>query len=278
VRPRTLLALLSAFLTNGVLSGCLVAPHDSFDTPQDTVLTFQSAFARGDEFKEYDCFAREMKEQQGLTQQVWSTARTTVFEPLGAMGRCVLKRNSLEDNLVGGALERERADLVYALLGHGMEVSLVPEAVLLLPNPVDRREDAWTLGKDRAYVDDHGLRAFVAPTFVAVVDVPKAVAAEYLARGLPWAELRNQWKILTVEAQADSKEAPAPLPPMPPSRLRTIDTGSIRVTRLRDSLGSVRLKLEFPLGGSEMEPDPNDCLPLQSWDRFRWQSPPTTTQ
>src|SRR5262245_57530458 len=114
VRDRTVLALLSAFLTF-LAPGCLVAPHDSFATPQDTVMTFQSAYARGDEFKEYDCFAHELNAENGvqITQQAWSTLRGQVFAPLGTIGRFVLRRNSLEDNLVGGTRDGGQARLAY---------------------------------------------------------------------------------------------------------------------------------------------------------------------
>jgi len=266
VRPRTLLALASAFLTSS-LSGCLVAPHDSFATPQDTVLTFQSAFARDDQFKEYDCFAREMKEEHGLTQQVWSAGRSTAFEPLGWLGRFVLRRNSLDDNLVGGTLERDHAKLVYSLFGHGMEVELVAEAVLVLPDPIEAHDDVWTLGRERAFVDDHGSLAAAPPTFVAIVDLPRAVAEAYLAKGIPWAELRSQWKLRSVAGLAEKQEAPplelAPTPPPP----HELEIPAIRVTKAGGSLGTIRLRLVLPLPSDGAEK-------LGGWNSLRWNVTP----
>ena len=65
---RLLLPLLHAGLLP--LSGCLVAEHGSLATPLDTTLTFQSAFARGDEVGEYRCLSPDLKGQ--ITMQVCS--------------------------------------------------------------------------------------------------------------------------------------------------------------------------------------------------------------
>ncbi|MBM4013888.1 MAG: hypothetical protein FJ293_02855, partial [Planctomycetes bacterium] len=95
MRERTSTVMLSAFLT----AGCVVAHPTDYSTPDAAVATFQSAFARDDEFAEYDCLARELK-LAGATQQAWSLERARLFEPFGALGRFVLRRNDLGDNVV----------------------------------------------------------------------------------------------------------------------------------------------------------------------------------
>jgi hypothetical protein len=254
VRRRTLLALPSAFLAIAALPGCIVPSRRAFETPQDAVLSFQSAFARDDEFGEYDCFARGMKQREGLTQQAWSVARGAIFEPLGSIGRFVLRRNSLEDNLLGGTREEGRARLAYALLGRGLEVDLVAETVLRLPDlrdgsvasfPIDGLGDGEAGGG--------------AATWVARIDAPAELASLYLAQGAAWAERLRHWKVDGVRATREEPEGVAALPPPAESRDALVRVEAIRPTRVGRSLGVVRLQFELPLEGGRA-------------DRVRWET------
>ena len=271
VRPRTSIALPSAFLTAMTLSGCLVPHHDSFATPEDTVLTFQSAFARDDEFKEYDCFAVAMKRQHGLDQQKWSLARGEILKPLGSVGEFVLRRNSLEDNLVGGTRGPKTTKLAYSIFGTELEVELEPEAVLVLPGTEPGTERAWTVDERAAFVDDTS-------RLVIIIEVSRELASSWTTDGVPWAELRHHWKVLSIAAIEEEAKPSEPLPPVAPERVQTLKVGRIVPMRLRESLGVVRLRFELPLH------DGSGCIVIwppqmerESFDRYRWEIAPRTT-
>jgi len=258
VRPRTLLALLTAPLA----TGCLVPRHDGFTTPQEAVLTFQSAYARDDEFREYDCLSRTMKEEQGLTQQIWSTARDRVFEPLGPLGRFVLRRNSLADNLVGGVRAENGVRLAYSVAGRRFDVRVEPEATFVLPDPAAGNAVGWPLTKETAFVD--GVR------FVVVIEVAQGSAAAMEAEGVPWALLENRWKIAGVSAE-EERAATGTLEPLPAPNTRTIRVAAIRPERLGAALGVARLRFVLPLddgrGGTLIVPGL-----ARASDRFRWEA------
>lgn len=268
VRPRTSFALPSAFLTAMTLSGCLVPHHDSFATPEDTVLTFQSAFARDDEFKEYDCFAVAMKRQHGLDQQKWSLARGEILKPLGSLGEFVLRRNSLEDNLVGGTRGAKTTKLAYSMFGTELEVELEPEAVLVFPGTEPGTERAWTVDERAAFVDDGS-------DLVVVIETSRELASTWTTEGVPWVELRHHWKVLSIAALAEDAPAPSPLPSVEPERVQTLKVGRIVPMRLRESLGVVRLRFELPL----VDHSGPGCLLIwpprpELFDRYRWEAEP----
>jgi len=260
----------SAFLATGALSGCLVPPHHGFETPEDAVLTFQSAFARDDEFREYDCLARSASGAR-VTQQAWSTARGQIFAPLGAVGRFVLRRNSLADNLVGGTRDAERARLVYELADHALEVELLPEAAFVLPDPRTGGDAAFTLSAETAFVrrDEAGTA-----TFAVLVGAPAELARRYEEGCAPWAELVNQWKIAGVAALPSSSAGPGEprrLPPPLPPRTTTIRVDAIRPTRTGASLGTVTLCFELPLSSSAGEIELGPAGLALRGDRLRWE-------
>jgi hypothetical protein len=270
VHRRTALALLSVSWTTAPLAGCLVPPHDDFGTPQDAVLTFQSAFARDDEFKEYDCLAREMKSSfdPPLTQQMWSTARTRIFEPLGAIGRCVLRRNSLEDNLLGGAVAPARARLVYSLFGNELEVELAAEPVFTLPDPRSGGETAFPISRDSASGSGFVVRGdeIGASTLVVVIEAPAELARRLLQDGVAWAALGERWKIAGVRTLDEPPAELSPLPPPDAVETKELRVPTLRPVRLGGSLGVVRLRFELPLGvgGSDVK------LPRPAGAPARW--------
>ena len=111
-----------------VLGACRVSHEPSHLTPLDTVLTYQSAFAHDDGEAEYRCLSRRLKRAGGL--EGYSLMRERFFEPLGAVGRCVLRRNSLEDNLSGLAIGPSGSVLAFGIAWHDFVVSLTREEVL----------------------------------------------------------------------------------------------------------------------------------------------------
>ena len=288
MRPRTLVALLSVFLT----PGCLLDYDRSFATPEATVATFQTAFAHDDEFTEYDCFARAAKDA-GLTQQAWSTARSQLFEPLGAPGRFVLRRNDLVDNLVardvtayppllesvvaavnGGDRDVEAGAMAleYELFGHGLRLHLVPETTLLLPDPADGQQGkpprAFRLDAQNAKLvalPEHGRRALV-----VTVALPAAIAQRCAAEGVAWVRIERHWKLIAPEVIEASDR-----PPLPP-RSRTTRTRAIeyvdRVTGLHPTVDAAELGVApthfvLPL------PVMNDAMSLQLGE-IEWQVAP----
>lgn len=244
VRHRTSLALLSVFMT----AGCLVAPHDGFATPQETVLTFQSAYARGDDWKEYDCFAQDFRREQQIDQPRWSLARGQLFAPFGTLGRWLLRCDSLEDNLDGGARFRnhdgERTRLDYSLLGHGFSIELEAEATFLLPDPtgaLGAAPLAWPLTTDSAFMHEGRL--------IVVIEAKPAVAERLLRDGVPWAEIEERWKICGVaERDGDAPDLPLPEPSTLDrghSGTTVIDSSPLRPTELGRKLGVVKLRFEL---------------------------------
>jgi hypothetical protein len=231
VRRRTRLAILGFFLT----PGCLVPSHESFETPLDTVRTFQSRLARDDEFGEYQCMARSAKEELGLTQQQWSAARGQLLAGIGCIGRFVLGRNSLEDNVVGGGPEGGRLRLDCELAGTGVSLLIEPEATLLLPDPgVDGGVAACPLAAREFGVEAGVMR--IEP------EIRSALADQLERDGVTWAELTTRWKLAWVEAR-DVKAGKAPEAPEPAPTLTIRDAIGFRV--LSRSLGAARVRLDL---------------------------------
>jgi hypothetical protein len=80
------------------LGACKVDDHDSFDTPTDTLLTFQAKLARDDPQSEYTCLSERFKDRcQGLLGYL--TARDKVLDEK-TLERFLISRNDLRDNIV----------------------------------------------------------------------------------------------------------------------------------------------------------------------------------
>jgi len=261
VRHRTAVALaLSVFLT----PGCLVARHEGFESPESTVATFQSAFARDDEFAEYACFATEVK-AAGLTQQQWSTARGVAFEPLGALGRFVLRRNDLADNLVARAaaprrallddVRRRRGDepakdvtLDYEVFGHGVRVGAVAETTLILPDRAGGPARAFVLHRGNATVV--GATDGAPASLVVELPLPSAVATALAAEGVPSLRIERRWKLLPPEVIEDADREPlAPQEAAAPRRHfeRLADRGALVPKLGTPSFGVVPARFTLPI-------------------------------
>jgi hypothetical protein len=262
VRQRTRLALPFVFLT----SGCLVAAPKSFQTPQETVLTFQWAFAHDDELLEYDCFARELKVEQGLDQQKWSLARGLVFDSFGAVGRFVLRRNSLEDNLVTASADGRVARLDYRMFGHELTVALVPELVMVLLGEGERE-----LGRMAPHLES-------------------ATTASLLFRGELWSEshdldhdvvaleLRREWKIREILPPADTRP-PLPLPaPSRPGELRVVrGDAPPRIETLGGGLGVQRVRVKLATTAELSGAATESALAWRLAAPLRWERRPSAT-
>jgi hypothetical protein len=276
VRHRTAVALaLSVFLT----PGCLVARHEGFESPESTVATFQSAFARDDEFAEYDSFAYEVK-AAGLTQQQWSTARGIAFEPLGATGRFVLRRNDLADNLVACAAAKPRAllddlrrrrggeplkdvTLDYELFGHGVRVSAVAETTLILPDRAGGPARAYVLHRGNATIA--GATETAPATLIVELPLPAAVATALAAEGVASLRIERRWKLLPPEVIEDADREPLAPRELPKPRRhfeRLADRAALLPTLGAPSFGVVPARFTLPIrdGRAALAPEVDEIV------------------
>jgi len=80
------------------LGACKVEDHDSFDTPTDTLRTFQAKLARDEPKDEYTCLSERFKDQiNGLFG--YMTVRDQVLDQQ-TLERFLISRNDLRDNIV----------------------------------------------------------------------------------------------------------------------------------------------------------------------------------
>jgi hypothetical protein len=272
VKPLALVLVLFA-------PACLVPKNDSFATPQDAVLTFQSRLARDDVAGELDCFSQRFRQQNGASLQVYATVRDRLLAPLGFFGRFVLRHNSLEDNLEGGSAGEWNVRLVYSIAGHVFEVVAVPESALSFPDP----ESGATLtapllpGSARVVMGEGDEPLLV----VEPVQAPAATAQLLLARGPKWVELANGWKLYGL-APLEGKQSVKPLPAAPAAETRTLRVVALRVEKLGESFGAAQLRFELPLGEASgcvrTLPDgtlrigspPASGAPATNVERLRW--------
>ncbi|MSR46051.1 MAG: hypothetical protein EXS13_03125 [Planctomycetes bacterium] len=262
MRLRTRLALLSAFLT----SACVVCHPTDYSTPEATVATFQSAFAHDDEFAEYDCFARNVK-AQGLTQQAWSLERARLFAPFGAVGRFVLRRNDLGDNVVGrlaparppllaglpiesagvvpGETARTPPTLDYVLHGHGLRLAFELEPTLLLFAAEGDDARAFPLDRTNCVVAIAPLGR--AGRLVVDLGLPAAVAAKLAVRGAARIALVRRFK-LALPTAIDATNAPTlKTEPAPAPLRRTLDATDLAPSLGATELGVTRARFSLPL-------------------------------
>ncbi len=261
MRRRTPFVLSFVLLT----TGCIVPRSEGFATPQQTVATFQSAYARDDEFLEYDCFAAELK-AQGLTQQAWSTARGPLFAPLGLAGRSLLRRNELADNLVavvgspptcvlaslprratnGSFVPRPEADLAldYEICGHGLRVKLLAEATLIVPAPDGAAPRAYVLGRSNSLLVLGGGDGAVLHVDVGV---PADVATKLVADGAAWLRLERRFKLALPEVIDVGDRPPLRGPPSPPRAHRHATYAKLRPKPGPTAFGVTRIEFTLPI-------------------------------
>jgi hypothetical protein len=229
-------------------SGCIVPRHESMATAPDAVLTFQSKLARDDVEGELACFSQRFREQSGgLSLQGYATMRDRFLAPLGGFGRCVLRRDSLDDNLVGveGA-DGLRMRLVYSLFGHAFEVAAAVEARFTFPDPDGVATGAPLTRKD-VWREPRG----AAPPRRLVVEwnMPAEAARRLVASGLAWAEIGNEWRLEGVTPLEETPKTGDP-PVVPPAAgaLRVVSGAPLPVREIGATFGSVRLHVELELG------------------------------
>jgi hypothetical protein len=240
VRPLLAITLL-------LTSGCLVPNHPGMDTAPDAVLAFQSRFARDDVAGELACFSQRFRDQSGgLSLQGYATLRDRFLAPLGWFGRFVLRRNCLDDNLVGvDGDDALRVRLVYSLFGHVFEVDAVPEAKFSFPDPAGERTDAPLTIKS-VWLEPRG----ASPPQLLVVEwnMPAEAAHRLVETGLAWAEVGNEWKLegLTPLEELPKVASPPAAPAAGPPRV--IRVAALPVRAVGSTFGSVRLHVELELG------------------------------
>jgi hypothetical protein len=241
VKPLALCLALASLTT----TACKVPLHDSFATPQDAVLTFQSKLARDDVAGEQGCFSQRFVEQNGASLQVYATVRDRFLDPLGFFGRFLLCHDSLIDNLEGGEQSELHARLVYSLFGHAFEVVATREASFRFPDPIGGATLLAPLSRDRARLvlapSGGGAKLFVE------VQLPPSAAQALVAKGLPSVELVNGWKLEAV-APLEGTGAVKALPAAPPGETKEVAVDVLRVRELYESFGAVHLSIEIPLG------------------------------
>jgi hypothetical protein len=262
VRERTSTFVLSAFLT----AGCVVARPTDFGTPEAAVATFQSAFARDDEFAEYDCLAQSLK-RAGATQQAWSLERGRLFEPFGALGRFVLRRNDLADNVIARDIRRasplfsglsvgssgrveDRAPpsiptIDYRIFGRGLRVGFAVEPTLLLECGGATPARAFPFGPANA-------RIAVSPIggegrLEVELPLPAALASELSRSGASALVVCRRYKlVLPVEIEPGDAPWSPPSAAVPPTRRRVSAPALIPVLG-RTELGVTRARFALPL-------------------------------
>jgi len=228
-------------------TACVVPRHESFATPHDAVLTFQSRLARDDVAGERACFSQRYVEENGASLQIYATVRDRFLDPLGWSGRFLLRHDSLDDNLVGGETAELHARLVYSLFGHAFEVVLTREPSFLFPDPATGAPlPPAPLTRDSARLFP-AASAAETKLFV-VVQVPAETAQALVENGLKWAELVNGWKLEGV-APLEGTGAVKEMPAAPAGETRCVAVDALRVRQLTpESFGAVRLRIELPLG------------------------------
>jgi hypothetical protein len=228
-------------------SGCLVPKNTGMDTAPDAVLTFQSKFARDDVAGELACFSQRFRDQSGgLSLQGYATLRDRFLAPLGWLGRFVLRRDSLEDNLVGiDGADGLRVRLVYSLFGRVFEVEAVPEARFWFPDPAGERADA-PLASSSVWLEPRG--ASPPQSLVLEWNMPAEAAHRLVETGLAWAEVGNEWKLegLTPLDELPKVDPPPAAPAAGPPRV--IRVAKLPVRAAGSTFGSVRLHVELELG------------------------------
>jgi len=258
-------------------SGCIVPKHESMATAPDAVLTFQSKLARDDVEGELACFSQRFREQSGgLSLQGYATLRDRFLAPLGGFGRCVLRRNSLDDNLVaveGG--DGLHLRLVYSLFGHAFEVAAAAEARFTFPDPDGVATGAPFTPRDVS-LEPHG--ASPPRRLVVHWNMPAEAARRLVATGLAWAEVGNEWRLEGLTPLEETpKDGEPPAVPAATGAVRVVSRAPLPVREIGSSFGSVRLRVELELGDAAacMRALPDGTLLVAGGadaPRLRWES------
>ncbi|MEW6742414.1 MAG: hypothetical protein AB1486_06615 [Planctomycetota bacterium] len=127
-------ALLMATLVilSGGWSGCGCVPkHESFASPRDTLLTFQSAFQRDDPETEFRCLSPDLRRR--ITYPGYSTFRDRVIAENRTVA-FVLDWNDLSDNIVSQhvAPDENHAVLTVQVYGRTVRFQFARELYVVL--------------------------------------------------------------------------------------------------------------------------------------------------
>ncbi len=185
------------------MAACTVPRHHGFDTPLDAVLTYQGAFARGDEDLEYRCLSEKLKAETGVVRQMYSTFRPHLSRELGCFGRIVLRTNSLQDNLRFDSRKGHIACLGFALLGHEFEVETVRELFVRVTLVSTEAVEALPLELKVIVADP--LKSFSGRAFELVVEVPVEFVAKCRANAIHGVEISPQWKLASAVRRIDEE-------------------------------------------------------------------------
>lgn len=253
--------LLSALLL--ALTGCLVPEHQSLDTPLETVLSFQSAYARGEDIAEYRCLST------GLAQRIGGVRGFSLFhEQLspGFLARFVLRHNSLEDNLAAEEAAGDARQLWFEVLGQTLGIELIPEWLVVFETAAEDPVGASTFGDWRLRLQE-GKPHLEIPLQLSRLEARKLQAATL--RGVA---LQRQWKIHGL------MQPPIPETARPPSGAREEDVPEAAPTPVerwilefgRSSYTGTDLILALPLDARQVENLRQFGLPVRD-GRHRWQ-------
>lgn len=240
-----------------VLPGCRVSHPVSYDDPLDSVLTYQTAFAKGDPVAEYRCLAASVKQQADL--QGYATLRERLLTPLGFWGRLFLKHNSLHNNLratyrlsEGSWNSKSRNapwGLVFSLFGNEFRVDVERNSILTLQC---RQGGPSEVAVPRAPRDSMESSS----TARVRLDLPTTFVQAMERHGLQQVVLEGQWKIAgMMPGGVSSEERYEALPLMDSIREHTINVTSLAWEVVSEDLGSAEVELTLPSSASLMVHD-----------------------
>jgi hypothetical protein len=250
-----------------LLSGCLVAEHRSFETPLDTVRTFQSAFARGEETDEYQCLSSALRARVG-GMQGFGLFREKLA--LGSVETFVLARNDLQDNLAGRLESAAGTELWFELFGQDVGIALVPE---------------WLL-EFRIEADYTPLRAPVAPrwsvlpaeeqTWLALsLSLACSEADRLFAGDVRQIELHREWKIdALLEPPLPELDPASVIEPEPPAEEPPTEVEEWTLRAGRRGLLDCEVFLALPLTPVQVETIRQGGPPIRG-NVHRWRIRPS---
>lgn len=222
-------------------SGCRVRHPESFATPVEAVLSFQSAYAAGNVEGEYRCLSQGLK--RSVNRQVYSTFRERFLEPLGPFGRAVLRKNDLGNNLEGEVRDGREATLFFEVLGHGFQILTVHEAYLEVTG-----SDA---GSSQTAILEPGSVQVVGETeghpLVSIQgEFPSDFVRGLLDQGVRCVTLEGRWKLEEVAVTSAAESGLVP-PGFDSGAARELPVSQVPVRILAETLGYSRVEILLPL-------------------------------
>jgi hypothetical protein len=183
------------------LSACRVEDHESFETPTDTLLTFQAKLARDDPKLEYTCLSERFKLRcNGLLGYL--TVRDRVLDQQ-TLERFLLVRNDLRDNIVSQQFSPDdrSARMKVEVWGTAIDFLFRKEVLLRLRFADGSDQEAFL---DVPASDLYRLSG--ARVSLDLGDMPAEQIAQIDPHTLRATEVRELWKIDGFERGRVSKE------------------------------------------------------------------------